>query len=120
MSWLRLWLEQRRLINQQRAYEAGFDWAAGELLRGRDPESVEAECDRFPPRDFDLGARGALSISANIKLSHTRTAATQTRALGNEPVSVTSVSDKEILLALRKAIDEALREDKASTVSGNG
>lgn len=66
MSWIALWLKHRAVINGQRTYIRGFDWAAGRLLQGMDPAWVESQCDGSHPKDFDQGIRDAL-ILANKK-----------------------------------------------------
>lgn len=60
MNWLTLWLEHKTLIAEQKSHGNGFDWAAGELLRGRDPDSIERQLDWMHPCSFDEGVMDAL------------------------------------------------------------
>lgn len=60
MNFFTAWFRRRDEANHAASHRKGYDWAAGELLRGRDPESVEAECDWMPPRQFDEGVIDAI------------------------------------------------------------
>lgn len=58
------WLRARRIAAAKAAYRRGFDFAAGELLRGADPEAFEAEMDAlmFESTQFDEGITAALAV----------------------------------------------------------
>ena len=61
---LRQWLQARRKARESQAYEAGFSWAAGQLLGGATVESVEMQTELGKSFDcrtksFDNGALAA-------------------------------------------------------------
>jgi hypothetical protein len=59
------WLRARRIASAKAAYQRGFDYAAGELLRGVDPEAFELEVDAramFDATQFDEGITAALAV----------------------------------------------------------
>lgn len=59
------WRSQRVAMQQERAsaeFERGFNWMAGELLRGKEPETLERNLDfTFDSTSFDYGASSALN-----------------------------------------------------------
>lgn len=58
------WLERSRL----RLKQEGFDYAAGELLRGRNPDELEVEADTpFDRNEFDRGMKDAIRAFAQLK-----------------------------------------------------
>lgn len=66
MARFRTWLQARRAKQESRAFDNGWDWAAGELLRGKNEEDVQIEIDAGSTFDdvpvaFDLGARAAVN-----------------------------------------------------------
>lgn len=58
------WVQQYKARQAARAkaeFERGFDWAAGQLLRGKEPEELERDLDfTFDSTSFDYGASQAL------------------------------------------------------------
>lgn len=70
---LRHWATLRQDLNAKAAHRAGFDWAAGELLRGTPARAVEERI-LFADgsHDFDLGAYDAVKrwqLLATARLS---------------------------------------------------
>lgn len=62
MRWLKDWLIAKREAAGRAAFMRGWDWASGELLRGTDPEHLEAQLDfTFDSNPFDYGAQAAIS-----------------------------------------------------------
>ncbi len=62
IKWVRVWLVQRRQLAQLTSYVNGWNWAAGELLRGTPVEEVDAQIARgadFDRTAFDDGACAA-------------------------------------------------------------
>lgn len=54
------WLQRRRERVLRLRYEQGFDYAAGQLLRGVPPETLNDQSDTaFSPDVFDKGIRAA-------------------------------------------------------------
>ncbi len=61
-AWYRNW-RRNAPFRKQRRFHAGYDWAAGMLLRGEDP-TVQAE----NPFDFDEFDKGALQAVQDWRL----------------------------------------------------
>lgn len=58
---LMTWLKKRRAEQRKELSERGYDFAAGALLRGTSPESLEALTDNcFDRNEFDAGITDAL------------------------------------------------------------
>lgn len=56
-----LWWEQRKLRQRLKRFQQGFDWAAGSLLQGAEPDAIELlATDAFQPDEFDRGALDAV------------------------------------------------------------
>jgi hypothetical protein len=56
------WILKRRARRNSEQFLHGYDWAAGQLLRGVATERIEEQIvnDDFPASLFDNGARAAL------------------------------------------------------------
>lgn len=55
------WLAALRKRNAEEAFTRGFDWCAGELLRGKSRDELEQALDfTFDSTAFDYGAQAAL------------------------------------------------------------
>lgn len=61
---IKQWLEKRRHKAARERFDRGFDYAAGELLRGTDTESLEARIDGAQifgdDNEFDEGMAAAI------------------------------------------------------------
>lgn len=63
MSFITRWRERR----ERQHFVDGFNYAAGELLRGAEPEAVEQTADvLFNPTQFDAGITAALVAWQNL------------------------------------------------------
>lgn len=63
MSGLRGWWVRRKERREREAFNRGFDWASGEMNRGRSPDWVAQEMAAgffFDPTAFDYGAKAAI------------------------------------------------------------
>lgn len=58
---LRSWLAKRKARKLQALFDRGFDYAAGQLLRGEDYHRLEQEADAIDRNSFDHGVEAALS-----------------------------------------------------------
>lgn len=69
---LRAWWLHRKAVKSETLFNAGFDYAAGELLRGRNDKTVVDRLyyESFNPFDktnFDVGMRAALVSFARMR-----------------------------------------------------
>lgn len=63
------WLGVRKATRSLARFNRGYDWTAGELLRGADPDALALLTDSMFDRDeFDMGAEQALRDWATIPL----------------------------------------------------
>jgi hypothetical protein len=64
MNWLRKWLDKQRALRDLRAHRNGYDWMAGELLRGAktadELEDLHHAC-MWSKTPFDDGVIAALA-----------------------------------------------------------
>lgn len=58
---LRQLLDERKAYKQHLRYLSGYDYAAGKMLRGADPEDVDAEVSAYDRgNQFDIGVQQAV------------------------------------------------------------
>lgn len=60
------WLQRRRTAREADKFDSGWNWAAGQLLRGRSEDDVQNMIDTGSmlddkPHAFDIGARAAVN-----------------------------------------------------------
>lgn len=65
---LKHWLKDRAKRKADKAFDNGYQWAAGSLLRGVSPDDIYAmsDCPFEDDHPFDHGARRAVSDWKNI------------------------------------------------------
>jgi hypothetical protein len=62
------WLIERRERRAARRYQAGYDWAAGALLRGAPETEIEMHLDNpFDSNEFESGGNAAVRDFARLK-----------------------------------------------------
>lgn len=67
MGRLKSWIEKRKARREKRDYYAGYDWAAGSMLRGElTPGQVCDSCEQINPSQFGRGAVDATEAYADM------------------------------------------------------